>query len=226
MEDFGNAEKEHLWGKGNVSHQISFKDKLVGETPGAYRQAFNLMDQMEAPPESEPDTSSLRKRLAAMRLSDDLKQKIKALWSRARIMRTVIYEGIQKLCFSYGWIGHRKEVCPHTIRSVHPPSKEEAGEVVKAQECPCERHVAELAGDHQSGDSTNEDNLYGPWMVVTRKRSWYKSSRDNNFPGTSCYLEKGQGPPDTTLNRNDISKERGHGSKRKNIMAQTVVGHQ
>ena len=36
MEDTVNAEKEHLWRKGHGSHQTSFKDKLVGEIPGAY----------------------------------------------------------------------------------------------------------------------------------------------------------------------------------------------
>ena len=31
------------------------------------------------------------------------------------IEQPVIYEGIQKMCFSCGQIGHRREVCPHTI---------------------------------------------------------------------------------------------------------------
>ena len=31
------------------------------------------------------------------------------------IEQLVIYEGIQKMCFSCGQIGHRREVCPHTI---------------------------------------------------------------------------------------------------------------
>ena len=36
MEDNVNVEKELSWGKGYASHQISFKDKLVGEILGAY----------------------------------------------------------------------------------------------------------------------------------------------------------------------------------------------
>ena len=31
------------------------------------------------------------------------------------IEQPVIYEGIQKMCFSCGQIGHWREVCPHTI---------------------------------------------------------------------------------------------------------------
>lgn len=42
---------------------------------------------MEASPEIELDTSSLREGLAAMRLSDDLKQKIMSPWSRALIVK-------------------------------------------------------------------------------------------------------------------------------------------
>ena len=48
----GNAstEKEFSWGKGHANQQSSFKEKLVGELPGAYRRAFDLMDQSEASP--------------------------------------------------------------------------------------------------------------------------------------------------------------------------------
>lgn len=81
----------------------------------------------------------------------------------------IIYKGIHKLCFSYGRIGHWKEVYPHTIRPVQPPVKEEEEGVEKDQGSPHERHVAEWAKDNQPGASTNEDNIYGPWMIVTRK---------------------------------------------------------
>ena len=93
----------------------------------------------------------------------------------------------------------------------------------KAKESPYERHAAELAEDHQSGASTNEDNLYGPWMVVKRRKSGYKSSRNSNIPRTSRYLEEGQGPPCATFNRND-NKEHMHESKRKSLMSQTSIG--
>nr|POE70673.1 hypothetical protein CFP56_45780 [Quercus suber] len=86
MKDNANRE-EFSWGKGHANHQLSFKDKLVGELPGAYRRAFDLMDQMEAFPEVERDTPGLRKGLAVVRIFDELKQKIRAPWARALIVK-------------------------------------------------------------------------------------------------------------------------------------------
>ena len=62
-----------------------------------------------------------------------------------KFKQPVIYEGMHKLCFSCGQIGHQKEICPHTVRSVCLSSWEEAKEVVKAQGSPRERHVVESA---------------------------------------------------------------------------------
>lgn len=65
----------------------------------------------------------------------------------------VIYEGKHKLCFSCGRIGHQKEGCPHIVRLVQPPSREEVEEADKSQESPCEGHVAESAEDHHPDSS-------------------------------------------------------------------------
>ena len=303
----GNAsmDKEFSWGKGHANQQSSFKEKLVGELPGAYRRAFDLIDQMEVSPEIELDTSGLRKGLAAVRLTNELKQKIRAPWARALIVKLygrtmglnflqqkiyvlwkpkgridcvdlskdfflvkfsamedydlvldkgpwfvgehflsirpwvpnfrpcstdvssiavwvrlndlpieyyqmealkeiggtigkvlridthtaleargryaricvqidvekplitallignfeqpVNYEGIHKRCFSCGRIGHQKEDCPHIIRPVQPPTREEEEEVEMVQGSPRERHDAESAET-----STNEDSTYRP----------------------------------------------------------------
>ena len=94
------TKKEYTWGKGHANQQSSFKEKLVGELPGAYRRAFDLMDQMVVSPEIELDTSSLRKGLAAVRLNNELKQKIKAPWARVLIVklygRTVGFNFLQQ----------------------------------------------------------------------------------------------------------------------------------
>ena len=131
----------------------------------------------------------------------------------------VNYEGIHKLCFSCGRIGHQKEDCPHIIRPVQPPAREEDEGVDKVQGSPRERHDAESAET-----STNEDNTYGPWMVVTRKRNGYKPNRYNSTSGMSHYLEEGQNPTNATFQENDTNKERVHDSNRKNAMVHTSIG--
>ena len=91
-----------------------------------------------------------------------------------RFEQAVVYEGIQKLCFSCGRVGHRKEACPYTIRKEEQPEataeKNHAGQVENSRE------VREdvFAGGMQAmpnGSGTDEtEDQYGPWMVVTRKR--------------------------------------------------------
>lgn len=329
--------KSFRGGKGHANQQSSFKEKLVGELRGAYRRAFDLLDQMEVAPETELDTLGLRKGLAAVRITDELKQKIRALWAKALIVKLygrtvgfnflqqkisalwkpkgrldivdlskdfylvkflvmedydlvldkgpwfigehflsirpwvpnfrpcsadvssivvwvtlndlpieyyqvealkeigstigkvlridthtaleargrytricvqidvekllitallignfeqpVNYKGIHKLCFSCGRIGHRKEDCPHIIRPVQTSAREEEDGVDKAQGSPREKHDAKSAET-----SADEDNTYGPWMVVTRKRNGYKPNRYNSTSSTSRYLEEGQNP--------------------------------
>ncbi|KAK9990157.1 hypothetical protein SO802_025142 [Lithocarpus litseifolius] len=87
MEDNANAVGGTPWMKDIGNTQASFKDKLVGEIPGAYRQAFDFTNEMEEIPEVERDISSLREGLAAVRLSNDLKQKIRAQWTKALIIK-------------------------------------------------------------------------------------------------------------------------------------------
>ena len=51
----------------------SFKDKLIGEIPGAYTQAFDLIDQVDEDSDSDDDngeiTSSNREGVAKVKLS-------------------------------------------------------------------------------------------------------------------------------------------------------------
>ena len=58
----------------------------------------------------------------------------------------VCYEGIQKLCFSCGRMGHRKTNCPYTIQPVLPEevSKEEPVSCAKDTNRPCESHASEV----------------------------------------------------------------------------------
>ena len=67
----------------------SFKDKLIGEIPGAYAQAFDFSDYIDNGMESEPESEvdSLRQGVAAVRLSRDVIHRIRAPWSSALIVK-------------------------------------------------------------------------------------------------------------------------------------------
>lgn len=49
--------------------------------------------------------------------------------------QVVCYEGLQRLCFSCGRIGHRKESCPYTIRPGSWPREVETEEGVGLRHC-------------------------------------------------------------------------------------------
>ena len=71
----------------------SFKDKLVGEIPGAFAEAFDLIDQMEEDPDSDDDDvdvgDSSRVGVVAMKLSKETKRRIRGPWSKAIIIKLV-----------------------------------------------------------------------------------------------------------------------------------------
>ena len=69
--------------------KISFKDKLVGEIPGAYAQAFDLSHQLDDEMESDLEMEALRDDLAAIKLSKELRLRIKALWSNGLIVKVI-----------------------------------------------------------------------------------------------------------------------------------------
>lgn len=140
--------------------------------------------------------------------------------------QSVSYEGIHKLCFSCGRIGHQKDACPHTIRPAQPPPREEADEEDKIQGSPHDRHVAESAVDKHSCTGSNQDDLYGPWMVVTRKKNGYKPARYNKNATTSRYSNEGQIHTGTSTSWIDNGKDNVRDSKRRFYLNQGSSGPQ
>ena len=79
----------------SINPKLSFKDKLVGEIPGAFAQAFDLRDKEEtdkvpnsfkANMESD-EIRELGEGLVAVKISQGLKQHIRAPWSKALIVK-------------------------------------------------------------------------------------------------------------------------------------------
>ena len=81
-----------------------------------------------------------------------------------KIEQSVLYEGINALCFSCGRIGHKLEACPYII-------KEQSKERNKDQ---CEVHNEKINIQEEEGlkdrDKDNAQEEYGEWMVVNRKK--------------------------------------------------------
>nr|XP_023893045.1 uncharacterized protein LOC112005023 [Quercus suber]POF21440.1 uncharacterized protein CFP56_18483 [Quercus suber] len=73
--------------QGMWSQTTFFKDKVVGEIPGAYTQAFNFGDLMEDDDESDDEVEVLREGLVAVNIPRELKQKIRNPWARALIVK-------------------------------------------------------------------------------------------------------------------------------------------
>lgn len=80
-----------------VSPNKSFKEKLVGEIPGTYAQAFDFYDQMEDDVESDDKVTGLRKGLAIVKLSKETKLHIRGSWLKALIVK--LYR--RKIGFSF-----------------------------------------------------------------------------------------------------------------------------
>nr|POF22901.1 hypothetical protein CFP56_38188 [Quercus suber] len=109
----------------------------------------------------------------------------------------VAYEGINKLCFSCGRIGHKKENCTYKVRRAEsspekevPSLKENSASSRSLHETAWTKARSGIA--ESSGAKPNED-LYGPWMVVTHRKAGQRGTRKGNVGN--------QGPTgDTILN--------------------------
>lgn len=78
---------QNAWSRSN----ISFKDKLIGEIPGAYAQAFEFPNLMDSDVESddEASTAELQEGTVAVKLSRETKLHIREPWTKAIIVKLV-----------------------------------------------------------------------------------------------------------------------------------------
>lgn len=65
--------------------------------------------------------SESRGRFARLCVQIDVEKLLVTAVLIGRFEQAVYYEGIQKLYFAYGRMGHRKENCPYTIHRETPP---------------------------------------------------------------------------------------------------------
>ena len=104
------------------------------------------------------------------------------------------YEGIQKLCFDCGRMGHKRENCLYSIRQDMPPKETVVMELEENSTRSCISHGAnaDKAGEGSSGivpdngqgnvEEHVHDITYGPWIVVKRKVNGAKNQRSSVGP--------------------------------------------
>ena len=354
----GNLQPQGRLNSPSHGEKSSFRDKLLGEIPGAYNQAFAFEEHMEADIESDEELEELREGFAAVKLSKDVKHRIRAVWASSLIVKVygrsvgfsyiqnklnalwkpngrldvidlgkdffltrfsckedhdkvlrngpwfigehflsirpwepnfkpsttnvssiavwirlnelpieyyevevlkqignsvgkvlridthtaaeargrfarlciqvdldkplvtniliggiyqpVNYEGIHRLCFSCGRIGHRKEACPYTIRSTPMPDTVN-GDSVDGQVS--SSHVGCDLGDPTTGEaprSPEQEDAYGPWVVVTKKRQGNRGVRNTpegsgvgylRVSGGTAYLRVGSKSSNMEFNK-------------------------
>ena len=96
-----------------------------------------------------------------------------------KFKQPVCYEGIQKLCFRCGRVGHQKNQCPYIIRHDVFVEKPETAPEGSVPSSPCETHAPDKnkkgqgSNESVSGSAKEEDSesTYGPWVVVACKRN-------------------------------------------------------
>ena len=142
--------------------------------------------------------SETRGRFARLCVQVDVNKPLAMAILIRKFKQSICYEGIHKLCFVYGRMGHKQEYCPQVVWQDLPPKKaetvvegqrdlgsynERVADIDKPVQGPTE---SVLANEHKEGT----DGRYGLWVVVMRKKNGTKSQRSG---GVS--LVQGNGQP-------------------------------
>ena len=108
-----------------------------------------------------------------------------------RFEQQVVYEGIHKLCFGCGRIGHKKDACPHLVRKPSSLVRGDRGELdesARSRTLHVTDNTTDGSGTSGGSGADMESIVYGPWMVVTCKKS------GQHFPRNVAATEGLMGP--------------------------------
>ena len=91
-----------------------------------------------------------------------------------RFEQAITHEGIHRMCFSCGRMGHRRESCLYTIRTEKDLVDKDEGDSVDRAGQSCNSHASD--SPERVGGTTPEalEDNYGPWLLVSRKKAGTK----------------------------------------------------
>nr|POE74065.1 hypothetical protein CFP56_74206 [Quercus suber] len=133
--------------------------------------------------------SEIRGRFARLCVQVDVEKPLATAIMIGRLEQQISYEGIQKMCFECGCLGHRKEYCPHVVRQGPSASKAEVKEAGATCSSSRSAHVPDEARNgegttgvlHVTEQNTEQEDVregvYGPWVVIARKKGSTKPLR-------------------------------------------------
>ena len=120
----------------------------------------------------------------------DLEKPLITMLRIGKCRQAVLYEGISALCFSCGRLGHTQERCCYSIKQSEKSDK--GDEVVRGQEA-----------SQESQPSPN----YGPWMLVTRKRSAFRNGQGPTVGKGNSAIEGQKGKFKSHLVEDDVTSK-------------------
>ena len=96
-----------------------------------------------------------------------------------KVEQLVSYEGIHRLCFDCGRVGHHRENYPYTIWQDSSPNLTAIEAVCGVVSGSCSLHVPDVAKDKEGPTvsvlhAKHEEasvGTYDPWVMVTRKKT-------------------------------------------------------
>jgi len=139
-------------------------------------------------------TSEARSRFTRLCIQVDVTKPLVIAIKIGKLEQPVCYEGIQKLCFDCGRVGHKRENDLYSIRQDVPP-KETMGTDSKknsTRSCNSRGANADKVDEGPSGivpdniqdnlEDNVHDSTYGPWIVVKHKVNGAKNKSSNMGP--------------------------------------------
>ena len=119
-------------------------------------------------------SSKTRGRFACLCVQVDVDKPLINTVLIGRFEQVVTYEGIHRMCFSCGRMGHRRESCPYTIRARKDQVDKDEGDSVDRAGQPCNSHASDNPERAEGTTPEALEDNYGLWLLVSRKKAGTK----------------------------------------------------